>query len=456
MKTKFTLLCLAALLFIGNASAQVNPSLANKLQNVLDSVCNKYRVKGTSVAVLIPGVGVWKGTNGVSEQGIPLTTDMLLGMGSNTKTHIAATLLLMQEKGLIDLDDSIGTWIQGYRNISGRITIRQCLNHTSGLFDYMQNEAINDSIFGKPEKLWTKREILGLALAPNAQPGGAWDYSNTNYIIAGIIIEEVLNKSPYAAMQELLFTPHQLNNTYHWADVPSNKTKATPWSMAMTGTELVNMNETGFLPNLFSLANTAGSLLTTAEDNVWFWHKLCTGKILNAQSWREMNTTVSIGSGDGYGLGIFRYSRKLNGRTFYSHGGTFFGYINENMHDTTSGVTIVALTNQDSMSNNGLLATVINALHRVTLTYQATGVLEQATVSTLACYPNPANQVVYLDENIPITDVQVMDLTGKVVMQTKYTHQLDVSALPNGLYMLVATDERNEKRYQQRLVVQHD
>jgi D-alanyl-D-alanine carboxypeptidase len=452
--TTFLLACFMLLGIQNKVHAQISPALSARLQNTLDSVCNKYKIKGTSAAVLIPGVGVWKGANGYSHQNTPITTNMLLGMGSNTKTHIAALLLIMQEKGLISLDDSIGKWIQGYPNISGRITIRQCLNHTSGLHDYMQSDAINDSLLSKPEKLWTKQEILRIPKQPNAAPGGAWDYSNTNYIIAGIIIEEVLQKSAWTAMKEWIFTPHQLNNTFNYGESGSLPV-ARPWSVVLTGEELEDMTQSPYLNSLFSLATTAGSLITTAEDNVWFWHKLCTKQLFNAQSWKEMTNTVSIGGQHGYGLGIFRYSRLLNGRTLYTHGGTFFGYINENMFDTTSGVAIAVLTNQDSLNNNGLVATVINALHKVSISYLATGLTENTLLSKINVYPNPANDVINLDETLEITDVKLMDISGKIVLAVSNQNQLDVSNLPNGLYVLIANSNKENKQYQQRIVVQH-
>lgn len=455
MITPIKSIVFAVALSIGiNLQAQVSPALTTRLQNTLDSVCNKYQIKGTSAAVLIPGVGVWKGTYGVSHQNTPLTPNMLLGMGSNTKTHIAAVLLLMQEQQLLSLNDSIGKWITGYPNIKGSITIRQCLNHTSGLFDYMQAETINDSIFDYPEKVWTREEILRLAAAPNFQPGAGWSYSNTNYIIAGIIIEKVLNKSPFQAIKDFILTPHQLNHTYNYGQQGA-EILANPWSMSMTGTSLTDMTTTPYLNTLFSLANTAGSLVTTAEDNVWFWYKLCSKQILNQASWKELTTVKSIGANVGYGLGIFRNSRALNGRTYYAHGGTFFGYINENIYDTTSGVTIAALTNQDSMSNDGVTATIINALHKVTLNYVATGLSEAETILPLQAYPNPASSNIYFNPQLELNTIKLMDISGKVILETDENNPIDVSNLANGLYVLMASNTKQNKHYQQRIVVQH-
>jgi D-alanyl-D-alanine carboxypeptidase len=441
-------LCLACSFVV---NAQVTSFLAGRFQNTLDSVCAKYKIKGITTAVLIPGVGIWKGAYGESSSGQPVNTDMLMGMGSNTKTHISATLLKMQEQHLVSMDDTIGKWIQGYPNISGQITIRQCLSHTSGLFDYMQNDVINDSIFGNPSKHWTREEILGLALAPNFVPGSSWDYSNTNYIIAGIIIEKVLNKSPYAAVHDMVLAPAQLQHTFNYGDEGGIE-KAHPWSLTLSSDgNMIDMTETPYLDGLFTLANTAGSLITTAEDNVQFWHKLWNKEIINEQSWKEMTATTSIGGKDGYGLGIFFYSRKMNGRSIYCHGGTFFGYINENMVDTTSGVTIAALTNQDSMNNNGLLNTVVRALHKVTLNMPATGIEEtMLTKEQVSVYPNPASDRVKVSINgrsfsgtVMLTDMMGSELHKESFIGNRA--EVFIGSFPAGIYFLTLTDDAGNR-----------
>jgi D-alanyl-D-alanine carboxypeptidase len=435
-KSAITIFFLIAVIL--KSQSQVSPYLTGRFQFVLDSVCAKYNIKGTSAAILIPNVGIWKGANGISEEGTPITTNMLFGMGSNTKTHIAAVLLKMQEQQLLSLDDSIGKWISGFPNINSKITIRQCLNHTSGLFDYMQNNSINDSIFSKPEKVWQRNDILNLVQAPNFMPGKSWDYSNTNYIIAGIIIESVMKKSPFKVIDELLLKPHNLVNTFNYGEQGAMPI-AHPWSISMDGKALTDMTKTPFLNNLFSLANTAGSLITTAEDNVQFWHKLFSGQMLNKQSWKEMTTMFNIGNNANYGLGIFRFNRLFNGRTAYSHGGTFFGYINENIVDTTSGISIAVFTNQDSVNNNGLLNLVISALHKVTLNMPATAVNELPEFDAIKVFPNPANSYLNIGtcDNLNINAISIYDNKGTLVYEKNGNiNEINLEQFSEGLYFV--------------------
>jgi CubicO group peptidase (beta-lactamase class C family) len=307
----------------------------------------------------------------------------------------------------------------------------------------MQNGSINDSIFGTPSKVWLRSDILKLAQAPNFAPGTSFSYSNTNYIIAGIIIEKVINKSPFQAIHDLILKPNQLNNTFNYGDQGSSII-AHPWSMSMDGLTLTDMTTTPFLNNLFSLANTAGSLVTTAEDNVQFWHKLFNGQIVNAQSWKEMTTMINIGNNTNYGLGIFRYNRKINGRTAYSHGGTFFGFINENIVDTTSGISIAVLTNQDSVNNSGLLNLVIGALHKVTLNMPATLLNEISQNESVKIFPNPASNElnIELSNNFKINSITIFDNTGKMVLNKIGNHdKIILYQLPEGLYFIKVEGE---------------
>jgi D-alanyl-D-alanine carboxypeptidase len=460
MKKTSTLFMIAGLLlFSSTLKAQLPGSLQQRLQFVLDSVCTKYKIKGATAAVLYPGAGTWKGAHGISYDNSNITTDMLMGIGSNTKTFISALVLKMQEQSLIDLDDSIGTWIHNKPNINGAITIRQCLNHTSGIFSYTENDAINDSIDRNPGKTWQRDELLALAQAPYFQPGKGWSYSNTNYIIAGIIIEQVLGKPVEQAMHEMILAPAGLNNTYFYGEGNSAASMPHQWSMNITGQYMTDLNIMfpSLHNNLFSMANTAGAMVSTAEDNAMFWHKLTTGQIINANSLKEMETWISIGSGDGYGLGMFFYSRKLNLRSFYSHGGTFFGFINDNMTDTTSGVCISVLTNQDSIDNNRLLLSVIGSLHKVTL-QMPVGLKESAYNNRMfTIYPNPATDEIRIRNNEhPLNNtVLIYDMAGKLLHRAPvgYEDRIPVSGMAAGMYLVQVEDEKGALVHVQKLKI---
>jgi D-alanyl-D-alanine carboxypeptidase len=425
------------------ATAQVDPTTATSLQTSLDSVCALYKIKGATAAVLIPGQGIWEGTYGESKQSVPVTTNMAFGMGSNTKTYIAALLLKLQTQGLVDLDDSIGQWIQGYANIPGNATIRQCLNHTSGIAEYL-GAAVNDSLLGNPPKIWTMREVLLMAPAPDFAPGASWKYSNTGYVIAGIIIEEVTGKTFVEAMREYLLDSAGYGNTFFYGE-PNAAPVPSQWTMNLTGTSLVEMNtfSINIIPQLFSLANTAGAMFSTAKENVQFWYDLVKGNLITRDEFNEMTQLTTIASNTEYGLGIFRYNRRINNRTVYSHGGTFLGFINENAIDTFSGVAISVMTNQDSISNARLLTSFIPALHRHTLglPYLSTKLPDASFNFTV--FPNPTNGSihVYTPDNASTLHYQFISPDGKLQQEGLVENGIiEFQSANPGLYILQLTD----------------
>lgn len=457
MKHKFYLIVLSFFIFNFGA-AQISSDLAGRLQNTLDSICTKYKVKGASAALLLPNVGLWAGTSGISKPGVPLTSQMALGMGSNTKTYIAALLLKLQEQGLLDLDDTIGKWIQGYPNINTRASIRQCLNHTAGNKEYLDN-SFNDSLLLNPSKIWTMEEVLSTVDAPVFSPGASWGYSNTNYILAGIVIEKVLNKTFATAMREQILEPNGFKNTFFFgeanpAPIPSQ------WTMNLTGTRLVEMNTypINIINQLFSAAGPAGAMMVTAEENVQFWYKLIKGDLLNKASLKELTSTIRLNNAVSYGLGLFRYNREINNRTIYCHGGTFLGFINENAVDTLSGVTISVLTNQDSLDNDFLLSIVIPALHKHVLNAPPTSVENILSSSELLVYPNPANDFVNLDYPFAnANDVcQIIDINGRIVGQQMLDKSnINTTELSNGLYFLQVITHNGKVVLTHKLVVAH-
>jgi D-alanyl-D-alanine carboxypeptidase len=441
----------------GSLRAQLPSSLENRLAFVLDSVCSKYRIKGASVAVLVPNNGVWKSTYGISHIGQPVTSDMMFDVASNTKTYISALLLKLQETGKVDLDDSIGTWIHNVPNVNGQITIRQCLNHSSGIGDYdggNVGDTYNDSVFKDFNRIWQPEELLQKfpVTAPKFAPGTGWGYSNTNYVIAGLIIKQIMNQPVSKTFRELFFTPHQLNNTVFFPDDPQAGIPFPHiWSMNTgNGDHLVdfmdayNYSNTSVITSGFG----CGGMVTTAEDNVLFWHKLFSGQIINDESLAEMTTFIKLSGSWKYGLGLYYSSKDINGRVIYEHGGTSLGFITENVVDSASGVCITVLTNQDSIKNDILLDQVVAALHKVTLQMPVTGIKENVYESaSLKLYPVPASHVLNIRMNESYNNLlfSVYNLSGEKMLSETFSGTeaaVVIDTLPPGLYIVRVTDEK--------------
>ena len=453
---------------ISICQAQINPTLSARFQTVLDSTCKTLHIRGASVSILIPNVGTWNGVYGESYKGKPVTPGMIFNIGSNTKTYTAASILLLEEKGLLKIDDTIGTWIQNQLNISGKITIRQLLNHTSGIYNFLANDSINGLILGNPKRIWNPEELFKLVKKPDFKPGTSWEYSNTNYEIAGVIIEKVTGKRYYQAIRDLLFTPQNFNHAVFFPHESTTDTIAHNWAMELgNGTLAVDlMADTTYSNNaFFSMAGPAGEIMTTAEENAEFWYRLTSGKIISPASLKEMLTFIRIGTGVtgmpiGYGLGIFRYVKGMNGRTILEHGGTNIGFIGENTVDTTSHIAFSVLTNQDSVSNDDILMSVIAPLHKQTLHYALSGINDVSYNSpSVNIYPNPAMDMlnINLKNIIGNTSLSIYDMTGKQVLNStisKEENKVQLADLKSGLYIIKLMSDKGEHIYSQKLMIE--
>ena len=194
MKNVTTKICIAILVLLMTTTIKAqtfNPNLAKMLQDTLNLFNSFPSTKGVSVSVTCPGQGIWVGTGGLSYSGVPVSSDMVFPLASNSKLFTAVTLLKLQEDNLLDLDNPISMYLPTYNNVNPSITIRQLLNHTSGVADPFANQLFLDSLNAAPSRLWTPVEVLSWVGVPTFVAGTNFTYSNTNYILAGMVAQSV-------------------------------------------------------------------------------------------------------------------------------------------------------------------------------------------------------------------------------------------------------------------------
>ncbi|MCT2541515.1 serine hydrolase [Streptomyces atratus] len=253
-------------------------------------------------------------------------------IGSNTKAFTAVVVLQLVGEGKIALDDDVDTYLPGLvrgKGIDGRrITVRQLLQHTSGLPEYGMH--IDDDEL----RHWyfEPRELLDIALRykADAAPGEKWGYSNTNYIVAGLIVQKVTGRPLAEEIDRRIIKRAGLRHTYF--PTPGDKTIREPHPQGYhrnpADGPLRDFTETD--P---SAGWAAGQLISTDSDLNRFFGALLAGRLLPAAQLAEMRTTVPVGdSGMRYGLGLT--SRTLScGGVYWGHGGDIPGY------ETRGGVT---------------------------------------------------------------------------------------------------------------------
>ncbi|MFA6570347.1 MAG: serine hydrolase domain-containing protein, partial [Bacteroidota bacterium] len=226
MKKVLLFLCMITASFLVNGSIglyagveyqKVDAPTAEALQSQLDYFVKKYEFIGVSASVIIKDKGIWTGTSGYANinTGLELKPDMLYCYGSITKTFISAMFLQFVDEGKLSLNDTLGKWIQGYSNIRGDVTIWQLLGNTSGLYSYWSDTLYFPSILSDKEKVWTNDEVLRTFVhEPSHNPGEAYEVSNTNYILLGMIAEKVTNNSLGLELKKRFFTKCNLNTTF--------------------------------------------------------------------------------------------------------------------------------------------------------------------------------------------------------------------------------------------------
>ncbi len=447
----------------GSLVAQVPQAISNRLNNTYDSICTKLNIKGSSAAILIPNVGIWKRNFGISHIGKSTDTEMLFTLGSNTKTYTATVILKLHQLGLLNINDTIGKWFNNVANVNGSVKIQQLLNHTSGIASYTDNGNFWSTVNSDLTKSWTPEEIVPYITTPLFTPGASWSYSNSNFLLAGIIIKQVTGKSLSEAYRTYIFNPLNLTKTFLRAEETITMDVAHHWSSSIGNPYLTDWEDSGLsYVAMDKVSWAAGGLYATAEDNVKFFNALFNTKTIIADSMvAKMKVTRNIGSGAAYGLGIFTYAG-FNGRTVYSHGGSNVGGVNENLYDPVNSVSMSVLTNQDSIDNDMVLTSLLYTLHKDLIALKVgVNTIENNITQNVKIYPNPStgNVTIDIDQNLEDDiSISVLDMSGKTIMdlghfekQNAHHVKVDVSNLQKGIYFI--TGKSTSQTFTQKLIL---
>ena len=404
-------------------SAQTfDSALAGDLQFTIDSMRNAYNLKGISASVMYPSQGTWKGVTGISHSGVPINPDMEFAIASNTKLFTGVLLLKLAENNLLQLDDSLHQFLPEYPNISPDITIRQLLNHTSGLFDVTSVEGYPDSVLTNPNRIFTPQELLTWTEAPLFAPGTDWNYCNTNYLLAGLIAESVTGQSYGQLLHDSILTPLQLDSTFLdvYESVPYEV--AHPWQAGVDNSVIPRIA-------LNSAAWAAGAMYSTSGEMAQWYRALMAGEVIQPESMSEMTTFVGSGN---YGIGITEAI--LSGRTVWLHGGTIWGGYNSAMlYDPASDVVISVLINQLPAQAFVVAAQLLENVIRYSESMNST---ENKATPFLKLYPNPAGDFVEIDfPDKNIEHITIYNSMGQFIQEVDLNY-FSVSNWPDGLYFI--------------------
>jgi D-alanyl-D-alanine carboxypeptidase len=335
-----------------------NTNLATKLQDTLDGMIAAFtNTKGMSASVYLPGQGIWTGTGGFSHAGNPITDDMIFGLASNSKLFTSVVMLKLQQSNVLSLDDSLSAWLPPYPNINPNITIRQLLNHTSGVSDPFFTTALLDTVKAHPTQVYTPDDIIFNWLgAPAFAPGGGYQYSNINYILAGMIAENATGFHISQLIRDSILTPLQMDSTFYDIEEPITGILAHRWEAG------ADLNDTSRI-SLNTAGGNSGCIFSTAAEMAQWYHALLSGQVINQSSLNEMTNFLMPGN---YGLGI--QSATIFGHTYWGHSGGTIGYRTKIIYDPCMKAVVVGLVNNSEAAEQGMTA----LLYKVLLDYLPT------------------------------------------------------------------------------------
>ncbi|MGH4026900.1 MAG: serine hydrolase domain-containing protein [Pseudonocardiaceae bacterium] len=381
-RVSVVLAVLAVLVGGSSAAAAATAPMVDEAQpSVLQQDVNKLREIGTVgvLAATVNGAESARARAGVAERGTtkPVPWGSHVRLGSTTKAFVATVILQLEDEGRLSLDDSVERWlpgvVQGRGNQGEHMTIRNLLQHTSGLFDYVGDEAFISTLL-TPESFIENRfntyapeQLIAIAVShpPDFAPGAKWSYSSTNYIVAGQIIKAVTGQSWDVEVKKRIIAPLGLGATSEPGTDPG---LPSPFSRGyeLFGTDGVYTETT--LHNM-TWGGAAGSLISTPEDINRFFMALMKGQLLSPQQLAKMRTTVPMGPdyediwpGAAYGLGLIRINLPCGG-VYWGHGGDVIGY------SITNGVTPSGERSATVASTTNTLADPVFADNSIQYTY---------------------------------------------------------------------------------------
>lgn len=268
-------------------------------------------------------------------EGRPLTADDRLRVGSISKPFVATMVLQLVAEGAVDLDTPLSTYVD--TPVGGEVTVRQLLSHRSGVPSYTDNvELITRTMMDRTSTIDADDIFEAVGEMNGRDPGGPFQYSNTNYLLAGLLIEAVDGTDLSTSLKQRITDPLGLSDTaFELAELPADGVGG--WS-----TGLLSGDPTEDYRSIASGAWAAGALVSTAPELLRFLDALVNDELLPKDLSQEMTTT-----GTGYGLGLT--IRSQGASTIIGHGGAIPGFLSTMEIATDTGDAVIVLVNNDRL-----------------------------------------------------------------------------------------------------------
>jgi CubicO group peptidase (beta-lactamase class C family) len=448
--------------------SQVPQYIQDELQNILDNALPNDPNPGAVMTVYVPGQWTWSGATGSSISGMTggtvLTTAQpsdLFRVGSISKTFTSVSILQLYEAGLLDLDDPIDNYlrpslINDTIQSSATVTIRQLLDHTSGIANSADNLTCQQNALANLTAFYSIEENIycGASQGELFTPGSSWYYSNTNYGILAMIVEEITGNDYWNYVNDSIITPLNLSNTL----IPTTNEiqgnyMGCYWDL---GAQTVDMSIVN--PSLYK---GWAEVVSNTSDLTLYFEALSNGQLIDDTTFAIMKTITPPSMF--YSLGLeHTYTALMD---FWGHSGSV---------GNTSGMYYVSISTPEFPDGYYI---AYNFTYEGVLLYQNVdlpvwsllmgyhlSVDELANSPTLEVFPNPATdnlQLTFSSSTESALTLKLYDLSGNVLRSEIVNKQADsnvqlswdIRSLSNGMYILEALDDESGLLMRERVIV---
>ena len=349
-------------------SAAPAAAVAARLSAALLRIRSVDHLPGVQAAVGYADGWTWNGHAGfadLADHG-PVSTTTMFDVGSITKTFVAALTLQLADQGVLGLSDPLSRWLPGAAGNSDA-TIRELLDHTSGIDDPFAHTSLLDALGARPRVAWTPARVLRYVGRPHFAPGRGWYYSNANYLLLGQILQKATGQSVATLIRQRFLGPLGMSHTFLQGEEPVPGPTALGYDAPANTTWALTALSDGspYLPftSLATALGTAGAVVSTAGDLSRWAQALYGGRVLPAPALGEMldfGLTRGLHPRWPYGLGVQEVT--FRGQASWGHSGLLSGYHAAMRYFPATGLTIVVLVNDDTTNPDALVAALLDAV----------------------------------------------------------------------------------------------
>lgn len=438
------------------ALAQVDSAFAYGLQQQLDGTRSSANTAGMEVTLIFDSGCELSLTSGVQTGTTPIDTSKLWHVASNTKSLTATVIMLMQEDGLLDIDDPVGMYINtnGWSGIDSSLTIRSIMSHTSILGNaWYDGSPLWTAIWGDRDSIWNERDVfLPQFQVPTANPNGDFEYNAfTGYTLLGFMIEEISGNSFADEVDARIFTPMGLSRS----KMSNEGVLMSELNGVWSGTQdRSTWSHTSYL----STRGGGGSWCTTLRESARYFHTLHFGSVISPLSMAETRMKVdqtpqivpgtALGSFEiNYGLGSWIWTSRSATDTivFYGHGGNGLGSVIV-VACPKYGFTMAVVSNDFTKVNENSLALITMADYVIdnmnSQTCQNISIEEFDSEDLVRVFPNPSREWLTISgRNSERISYEISSLAGKVLSTGSFNGEvrLNMSEYSSGVYLIQCT-----------------